>query len=86
VGLNDPQAPALPHVTVQSTPAGNNSPVTIAATALAVPTCIAIGGGSLKETEISLILIPAEADFDLSAVDVATTITVLPVGTAAGAV
>jgi ethanolamine utilization microcompartment shell protein EutL len=44
------------------------------------------GGAGMKETEIGgVIVMLAGTDFVLSAVEVAVTVTVLPVGTAAGA-
>jgi hypothetical protein len=90
VGLNDPQAPALPHVTDQSTPAFDESFATTAVIGLVVLICIDVGGAGLNATEIgggvALIMIGAEADLVLSAVEVATTVTVPPLGTDAGAV
>jgi hypothetical protein len=86
VKLNDPQA-ELPHVTDQSTPVFNASPVTTAVSGLAVLTCIDGGGPGLKDTLIApVIVIAAEIDFVLSPVEVAFTVTMPPVGTAAGAV
>jgi hypothetical protein len=86
IGANDPQE-ALPHVTDQSTPAFESC-ATTAVIGLEVPTCKADGGVGLKETEIrtALIVMVAEIDFVASAVEVATTFTVFPEGTAAGAV
>jgi len=88
-GANDPQA-ELPQVTVQSTPAFDESFVTRAVSGLFVPSCIDDGGSGWKETLIGggvvLMVIVAETDFVGSACEVAVTFTVLPVGTAAGAV
>jgi len=88
VGLNDPQAPALPHVTVQSTPALVLSFETTAVIGLVEFICIDVGGGGLKTTVIAgaVMVMFAETDFVESACEVALTVTVVPVGTAAGAV
>jgi hypothetical protein len=88
VGANDPQS-ALPQVTDQSTPACDESFTTFAVIGLVAPMFIDDGGGGLKETMIggaTVMEMLAEIDFVLSAVEVAVTFTVLPVGTAAGAV
>jgi len=54
VGLNDPQAPVLPQVTVQSTPpAVAESFTTAAVIAVFVPACSDAGGAVLSETEIA---------------------------------
>jgi hypothetical protein len=47
-----------------------------------------VGGAGLKATEIAgaVIVMVADADFEVSVTEVAFTVTVLPVGTAAGAV
>ena len=88
MGLNDPQAPVLPQVTVQSTPAFVESNETTAVIGLVVLTCIDVGGGGLKTTVIGggVMVMFAETNFVLSAVEVAVTVTILPLGTAAGAV
>ncbi len=87
-GLNDPQAPALPHVTVQSTPALDGSFATTAVSGLLELTSTDEGGAGLKETAIAgtVMVVAAEIDFVLSAVEVAVTVTVAPAGTVAGAV
>jgi len=86
--LNDPQAPVLPQVTVQSTPAFVVSFETTAVIGLLVLICIDVGGGGLKTTVIAGGVMVMFADTNLvgSACEVAVTVTVLPVGTAAGAV
>lgn len=88
--MNEPQAPALPQVTDQSTPALVESFETTAVTGVVAFTCIDVGGGGLKTIEIgggtAVIVIVAEADFVASACEVAVTLTVPPEGTAAGAV
>jgi hypothetical protein len=90
VGLKTPQAPALPQVTVQFTPWFCESLVTTAVSDAAVLVCSEVGGAGLKATEITgavvVIVIVADADFVGSVLEVAVTVTVLPVGTAAGAV
>jgi len=52
-----------------------------------VVACTEAGGAGMKATVIGrVIVMVAETDFVLLAVEVAVTVTVLPVGTAAGAV
>jgi hypothetical protein len=85
--LNVPQAPAplLPHVTDQVTPAFLESLVTVAVSA-AVALVASKAGAPESATEMAVIVIVDDADFVGSVTDVAVTVTVLPVGTAEGAV
>ena len=84
MGLNDPQF-ALPQVTVQFTP--RESFVT-AVIAVMLLICTDEGGAGLKVTVIGgmVMVIAAETDFVLSAVEVAVIVTSPPLGTADGAV
>ncbi len=87
-GLNDPQAPALPQLAVQSTPLFPGSFVTVAAT-FAVPLTFKLTGGAIgiaTATGGAVTVIVAEADLVVSAVDVAVRVTVFPAGALAGAV
>ena len=86
MGVNDPQA-ELPQVTDQSTPLFDGSFVTTAVRGLIALVNIDDGGGGLKETTgARAIVMFAEANFVGSAAEVAIIFTVLPVGTAGGAV
>ena len=82
---NAPQEPELPQVTDQVTPAFAESLVTVAVSA-AVALVVSKAGAPESVTEIALMVMVAEADFVESVREVAVTVTVLPVGTAAGAV
>ena len=86
VGLNVPQAPALPQVTVQLTPAGS---LVTAVTGVWAVVLSVVGGVGLRVTVITaalVIVIMAWANLVGSVLEVAVTVTVFPVGTAAGAV
>jgi hypothetical protein len=86
MALNAPQAPALPHVTDHVTPLLAESFVTTAVSGVVALVSSEAGGAGLRATEIALMEMVAEADFVVSVTDVAVTVTVLPVGAAAGAV
>ena len=86
--MNEPQAPALPQVAVQSTPWFAGSLVTVPAT-FAVPLTFRLAGGAVERatpTGGGATVIAAEADLVASAVEVAVMVTVFPAGTLAGAV
>lgn len=87
VGLKVPQ-PELPHETVQLAPAAVLSLLTIAVKLTEAPTAKDVGGFDIATVipEDAMMVIDTEADFVMSATDVADTVTVFPVGTAAGAV
>ena len=87
VGLKLPHA-ALPQVTVQFTVAFC-APFAIVTAKFAVVLITIAGGGvnpCVKANETGLIVMVAETDFVLSVDKVAVIVTVLPVGTLAGAV
>ncbi len=88
-GLNEPQAPALPHVAVQSTPLLAGSFVTVAAT-FTGPLTFRLTGGAIERATATgapaITVMVAEADLLGSAVEVAVRVTVFPAGTLAGAV
>ena len=87
--MNEPQAPALPQLALQSTPLFAGSLVTVAATFAVLLTVRLPGGAIEKATAIgapAVTLIVAEADLVASAVEVAVMVTVPPAGTLAGAV
>jgi hypothetical protein len=89
VGLNPPQAPMLPQVTDQVTPAFAESLLTTAVSDVVALVWSEEGGSGLKATEIgtaAVMVMVADADFVVSVTEVAVTVTVLPVGTADGAV
>src|ERR1700722_6164446 len=77
---------ALPQVAVQVTPALAESLVTKAVKAAPVETCREVGPGPSVTAMIGTIVMVADADFVLSVREVAVTVTVLPVGSVAGAV
>jgi hypothetical protein len=85
--LNAPQAPAplLPQVTDQVTPAFLESLVTVAVSP-AVAFVASDAGAPESATEIAVMVTTDDADLVVSVTDVAVTVTVLPVGTADGAV
>jgi hypothetical protein len=89
VGLNVPHIPAFEQVTVHLTPLFVESLDTTAVSNCVEPLTSKLGGGGLKTTEIaneaSMVML-AEADFVGSETEVAVTVTVLPAGTADGAV
>jgi hypothetical protein len=81
----EPQAPALAQVSVQSTPALAASLVTIAFSSEVAPVPTeSVAGATLTET--GRIVMLALIDFVGSLTEVAVTVTVLPAGTADGAV
>jgi hypothetical protein len=88
-GLNDPHAVLL-HETVHFTPPFALSFATFAARLAVAFTTSEVGAAEASVTAIgctgAVIVIVAEADFVVSVTDVAVTVTVFPVGTAAGAV
>jgi hypothetical protein len=86
VGSKLPHA-ELPQVTAQVTPAALLSLLTFAVKLTEAPATRDVGGFDIT-TEIAadvVMVIETEADFVVSATDVAATVTVFPVGTAAGA-
>jgi hypothetical protein len=85
VALKEPQLP-LPQVTAQSTPALAGSLTTAAPTVAVPPTLMTEGGASVKEMEMVVMVTVALAVLVGSALAVAVIVTVLPVGTMAGAV
>jgi hypothetical protein len=86
--LNEPQSPAVWHVTFQFTPAFAVSPVTVALTLAGVLTARLEGGGVSKATVMPAaeMVITAEAVAVGSNVEVAVRVTVFPEGTVLGAV
>jgi len=85
-GLKLPQA-ELPQATVQVTPAALLSLLTFAVKLAEAPTARDVGGFEIA-TEIAadaVMVMETEADLVVSAAEVAVTVTVFPVGTAAGA-
>jgi hypothetical protein len=82
--LKAPQAPALPQVTDQVTPAFAGSLLTVAVSGAAALVC-SNGGAPARVTEISAILMIAEANLVGSVTEVAVMVTP-DLGTAAGAV
>jgi hypothetical protein len=85
VGLKLPQAPVLPQVTDQVTPAVS---LVVAVIATVAPV-LSVDGAPERLTVMTtgtVIVIVAEADLVVSLTEVAVTVTVLPVGAAAGAV
>jgi hypothetical protein len=89
-GLKVPQG-ALPQVTDQVTPAFLLSLLTTAVRPAVALVASEVGGAGLKATEIAggagaVIVIVAETVLVVSLTEVAVTVTVLEVGTAAGAV
>ena len=90
VGFSVPQAPTLPQVTVQSTPALVESFSTTAVAVVLWFTANDLGGATAKKTEIAVaveVMVNVEvAVAEELAVAVAVTVTVFPVGTEAGAV
>jgi hypothetical protein len=86
VGAKLPQAPGLPQVTVQLTPAASF----VVAEKVEVTLVFSVDGTPTRETVIgattAVIVIVADADFVVSFTEVAVIVTVFPVGTAAGAV
>lgn len=88
VELKEPQAPELPQVTVQVTPPFLVSLLTTAVRLLVAPTMSDVGGTGLRATVIPGAVMVMVADWDLvvSVTEVAVTVTVPPVGIAAGAV
>jgi hypothetical protein len=88
-GLNVPHAPALPQVTVQSTPLFVPSLVTVAETLVMPPTARLTGGSIEKPTLIGktvTMVTMALLDTVGSAVEVAIIITVFSLGMLAGGV
>lgn len=87
MGLKLPQA-ELPQVTVQVTPAALLSSLTTAVRVVLVPITNEVGGFEIVTdiTAAAVIVTVADADFEVSATEVAVMVTVFPVGTAAGAV
>ena len=87
MGLNVPQG-ELPQLTDQSTPAFDGSFATTAVSGLFVLISTDEGGAGFKVTLIAgiVMVIAAEIDFVLSAVEVAVIFTVPSLGTAEGAV
>jgi hypothetical protein len=85
--LKLPQAPALPHVTVQSTPKFFGSEVTLAARVAVAPAIREAGGVEDMVTTtgaVFTIFAVAVAETVGSVVDFAVMVTVPPVGTAVG--
>lgn len=87
VGLKLPHV-ELAHLTVQVTPAAISSPLTSAVRVALVLVATDVGGLNMV-TEMSegvVIVTEADADFVVSADEVAVIVTLFPVGTVAGAV
>jgi hypothetical protein len=87
-GLNEPHAPALPQVTVQSTPLLAGSLETVALTVALALVCNVVGGAWVKTITMSggVMVTTAETVLVGSAVEEAVIVTVPPTGIAAGAV
>ncbi len=83
--LNAPQAPMLPQLTVQVTPAFLGSLLTVAVSG-AVALVKSEAGAPPSITEMTVMVMLAEADLEVSVTEVAVTVTVLPLGMTAGAV
>ncbi|MGB7435942.1 MAG: hypothetical protein WBQ61_00840 [Candidatus Acidiferrum sp.] len=78
----------FPHFTPHVTPAAVSSPLTLAVSVAAAPAAKEVGESDIL-TEISedvVIITETNADFVVSADDVAVMVTLFPVGTVAGAV
>jgi hypothetical protein len=86
VTLKLPQTPALPQLTDHVTPLFAASLLTIAVSGVVALVESEAGGAGLIATEIAVMVIVAEAVTVVSLTEVAVTVTVLPVGTAEGAV
>ena len=84
--MNEPHAPAVPQVTVQSAPWV--SLVRVTERLAVVLTAMLFGGAIVKTIVIAggVMVTVALADFVVSAVEVAVIVTVIPAGTPPGAV
>ena len=86
--VNEPQAPALPQVTVQSAPLVIESFVSVTLIAVMEEVATEVGRALVKTIMMGgavVMVMTAVTNLLLSAVEAAFMVTVLPVGTAAGA-
>jgi hypothetical protein len=88
VALKEPQAPELPQVTDQVTPAFLLSLLTTATRLLVAPGMREVGGVGFRATEMpgAVMVMVAEADLVVSVTEVAVMVTVPEGGMARGAV